>query len=409
MVAFAAACGGTLPQSLSPQGEPTDASTPAKPVHEVEDAGSAADAGAPPTVVVDAGVAVPDAGLPVDAGPVPMPDPTPDAGAPAVDAGTPTVDAGTPAVDAGSPEDAGTPPAGPPDAGAPPPPPAGPHIGGCPSFPANHPLNRDISGDAVDARSAAWLATLGSSSLSLHPDFGAPQYGLPYTTVPASQSRVAMSFAYAAESDPGPYPYPPDLFIQGGPNGSGDRHAIVLDRDRCLLYETFDTRPSGGGFSAGSGAVFDLNTGASRPVGWTSATASGLPLLPALARPEEVLDEGEIRHALLFTAGWTAHSYVAPASHSSGTSSDPNAPPMGIRVRLKASFDTSHYKGTSLIILRALQRYGMVLVDNSPPGYFWSVAGAQSTRWVDSDLQPLKSVPADAFEAVAAGQVHAGQ
>jgi hypothetical protein len=290
-----------------------------------------------------------------------------------------------------------------------PPPQAGPHIGHCPSFPADHAVNRDVSSDAVDARSAAILQAMGADSLKLHPDFGAPQYGLPYATVPGTETRVPMTFTYATQSDPGPYPFPIDVPIQGGANSSGDRHAIVLDRDNCLLYETYDTWPSNGGFRAGSGALFDLSTGALRPDGWTSATASGLALLPGLARPEEVLDAGEIRHALLFSAGSTAHAYVHPATHSSGTSADPNAPPLGLRVRLRASFDLSNYRGSSLIILKALQRYGMLLVDNSQPGLFWSIAGAQSSRWNDSDLQQIKSVPASAFDVTQLGPIHQGQ
>jgi hypothetical protein len=312
-------------------------------------------------------------------------------------------------VDGGAPDagaDGGAPDAGAPDAGPVAQP--GPHVGDCPIFPPDNAFNRDISADPVDARSALLMAEMGSGSLYLHPDFGAAQYGLPYVVVPPTQSRVRMSFTYANESDPGPYPFPPDVPIQGGPTASGDRHAIVLEQGTCRLYETWSTYPAGGGFNAGSGALFDLTSNTLRPDGWTSATASGLPLFPGLARPEEVLDQGELRHALVFTAGPTAHSYVHPATHSSGTSSAAGAPPMGTRVRLRKDFDLSGYHGASLVILRGLQRYGMFVVDNAP-AIFWSVAGAQSSRWPDADLQQIKAVPVSAFEVVALGEIHPGQ
>ncbi|TMB11765.1 MAG: hypothetical protein E6J66_08195, partial [Deltaproteobacteria bacterium] len=184
------------------------------------------------------------------------------------------------------------------------------------------------AGDAgVDPHSADYLAFMGAGSLHLHPDFGG-QYGQPFVIVPADQPRVPMSFLYASQSEPGPYPFPQDVPIQA----NEDRHATVLVRDECRIYETYNTYASGSGFRADSGAIFDLVSGAPRPDGWTSATAAGLPILPGLARYDEAVEQGEIRHALAFTAGGTAHAYVAPATHSSGSTNAAYAPPMGLRV-----------------------------------------------------------------------------
>jgi hypothetical protein len=287
-----------------------------------------------------------------------------------------------------------------PDAGVPP---AGPSLAGCPMFPADDDWNRDVSADPVDPHSADYLAFMGAASLYLQPDFGA-LYGQPFMVVSATQPRVPMSFLYASQSDPGPYPFPPDLPIQA----NADRHATVLVAGECKIYETYNTSASGAGFHADSGAVFDLLSGLARPDGWTSATAAGLPILPGLARYDEAVEKGEILHALTFIAGGTAHAYVAPATHSSGTSNAPSAPPMGLRVRLRADFDLSRFKGASLAVLRAMQKYGMFLTD-SAGGQFWSVDGALDSRWPVQDLEQLKSVPASAFEVLKLGVVHSGQ
>ena len=279
----------------------------------------------------------------------------------------------------------------------------GPTLAGCPVFPAESAWNQDISGEPVDPHSADYLAYMGADSLYLQPDFGGP-YGQPYVVVPQTQPRVPMSFLYATQSEPGPYPFPPDVPIQA----NADRHATVLVQGECRIYETYNTYASGSGFHADSGAVFDLISGAPRPDGWTSATASGLPILPGLVRYEEAAVQGEIWHALSFVAGGTAHAYVAPATHSSGTSSAMYAPPMGLRVRLRADFDVSRFKGSSLAVLRALQKYGMFLTD-SAGGQFWAVDGAKDARWSIQDLDQLKSVPASAFEVVKLGAVHSGQ
>ena len=270
-------------------------------------------------------------------------------------------------------------------------------------FPLSNAWNRDVSGDPVDPHSADYLAFMGAGSLLLHPDFGG-QYGQPFVVVPGSQQPVTMTFLYASQSDPGPYPFPSNVPIQT----DTDHHATVLDSGACALYETYNTYAQGSGFHADSGARFDLVTGAPRPDGWTSATAAGLPILPGLARYDEAVEQGEIRHALAFVAGLTAHLYLDPATHSSGTSSATWAPPMGLRVRLRADFDLSNFKGASLVVLRALQRYGMFVTDTAG-GQFWSLAGAQDSRWSLQDLEQLKTVPASAFEVVEIGTVHTGQ
>src|SRR5467141_1943843 len=300
-------------------------------------------------------------------------------------------------VDAGTGPDAGSGP-GSPDGGAPLP--SGPTLAGCAMFPLDNEWNRDVSGDPVDPHSAEYLAFMGADSLHLQPDFGGP-YGQPFEVVPASQPRVPMSFLYVSQSDPGPYPFPPDLPIQA----NEDRHATVLSQEECKVYETYNTVPSGSGYHADSGAVFDLVAGSPRPDGWTAATASGLPILPGLVRYDEAVEQGEIRHALSFISGATPHAYVAPATHSSGTTNAQFAPPMGLRVRLRADFDLSGFHGASLVVLRALQKYGMFITD-SANAQFWAVDGAQDSRWSIQDLDQLKTVPASAFEAVKLGTLH---
>jgi hypothetical protein len=269
-------------------------------------------------------------------------------------------------------------------------------IAGCAVFPADNPWNRDVSRDPVDPRSDAYIASIGASRF-LHPDFGSdPTYGIPWTTVPGSQARVPMSFDYADESDPGPYPFPPDAPIESG----GDRHVLVVDRDACRLYETFDSHFNGSGWRCGSGAIFDLRSNRLRPAGWTSADAAGLPILPGLVRREEVKGASGIRHALRFTTRRTQRAYVAPATHFASSSTDANLPPMGLRLRLKSSFEVSRFRGDARVILTALQRYGMFLADN---GSDWFISGETNAAWDDSDLEQLKTVPGSAFEVVQAG------
>ena len=222
--------------------------------------------------------------------------------------------------------------------------------------------------------------------------------------VKGDQPRVPVSFYYEDESDPGPYPIPPNAPIEGGPYAIGDRHVIVVDEDNWMLYELFDARPIDGGrsWSAGSGAVFDMKTNSLRPEGWTSADAAGLPIFPGLVRYDEVVEQKAIRHALRFTCPTTRRAYVHPARHFASSRTDANLPPMGMRVRMKASFDISGYSPNVQVILRAMKTYGMFLADN---GSGWYVSGAPDSRWDDAELGALKRIPSTAFEVVRMGTV----
>lgn len=273
-----------------------------------------------------------------------------------------------------------------------------PTLAGCAAFPLDNPWNRDVASDPVDPSSDAYLRSMNAGSEFLHPDFGSnPDYGIPWISVPGDQPRVPVSFYYASESDPGPYPFPLDAPVEAG----GDRHVLVVDRVDCKLYEAFDCARSGPGWACGSGAIFDLRSNALRPDGWTSADGAGLPILPGLARLDEV-ERGEIRHALRFTVRRTQRAYVHPATHYASSDRDPSRPPMGLRVRLKAGFDTSAYTGASRVILTALKRYGMMVADN---GSDWFISGERNPRWNDDDLNQLKRVPASAFEVVRLGEI----
>lgn len=274
-----------------------------------------------------------------------------------------------------------------------------PTIAGCPVFPGDNPWNEDISNLPVDPNSANYIASINSTRRFLHADFGSdPAYGIPYAVVPASQAFVPITFtAYGDESDPGPYPIPPDAPVEAG----SDRHVLVLDSGNCHLYEMYNAvTNSGGGWSCDSGAVFDLRSDALRPDTWTSADAAGLPILAGLARYGEVT-AGVITHALRFTVAQTQNGFIHPATHQAGVN-DPNAPPMGLRLRLKASFDLSVFHGESLVILTALKKYGMFVADN---GSSWYISGATDPRWDDTDLDQLKTVPGSAFEVVQSGSI----
>jgi hypothetical protein len=264
-------------------------------------------------------------------------------------------------------------------------------------FPADNPWNRDVSRESVDPRSDAYIASMGLSRF-LHADFGSdPSYGIPWTTVPSTQARVPMSFDYADESDPGPYPFPPDAPVEAG----SDRHVLVVDRDECRLYETWSSQRQGAGWHCGSGAIFDLRSNALRPDGWTSADAAGLPILPGLVRLDEV-SSGQIRHALRFTTRRTQRAYAHPARHFASSSTDPDLPPMGLRVRLKSSYDISKFQGSARVILECLKRYGMILADN---GGDWFISGAPDARWNDDELNTLKTVMGSNFEVVRMGEI----
>lgn len=276
---------------------------------------------------------------------------------------------------------------------------AGASVGGCPLFPSDNAWRRDVSKDPVDPRSDDYIASIGARS-NVHPDFGSnPDYGIPYVVVPPTQPMVPITFTeYPDESDPGPYPVPLDARVESG----SDRHVLVAQQGTCKLFELYHARRNGDGWDAGSGAVWDLRSNKTRPPGWTSADAAGLPILPGLVRRDEV-EAGAIRHALRFTAPDTQAGYVDPARHLASDDTDPNLPPMGLRLRLKASYDISRFTGASLVVLRALKTYGMILADNGSPFY---ISGANDTGWDDDDLHQLKSVPGNAFEVVRHGTIH---
>jgi hypothetical protein len=275
----------------------------------------------------------------------------------------------------------------------------GPTIAGCPIFPADNPWNRDILAEPVDPNSEAYVASILADRTFLHADFGGGGvYGIPYIVVPASQPGVPVTFDYADESDPGPYPIPPNPPIEQ----ASDRHILVLQQGSCKLYELFAAERTASGWHAGSGAIFDLTSNVLRPEGWTSADAAGLPILPGLARYDEVA-AGEIRHALRFTVQRSQRAYIHPATHYASSLTDPNLPPMGLRLRLKASFDTSSFTGQARVILEALKRYGMIVADN---GSSWYISGASDPRWDDEDLNQLKRVPGSAFETIKVDRIY---
>jgi hypothetical protein len=282
---------------------------------------------------------------------------------------------------------------------------AGVSLNGRRVFPPDNPWNQDISREPVDPDSDQLIASIGTD-LSLHPDFGSTYegepWGIPYVVVPGNQPRVPVRFEYANESDPGPYPIPPDAPIEGGPNSRGDRHILVIDRDNWKLYELFAAYPEGGGWRAGSGAIFDLNTSLLRPAGWTSADAAGLPVFPGLVRYDEVMEQKAIRHALRFTVRRSRRGYVFPTRHFASRLTDPNLPPMGMRVRLKAGYDISGFPPPAQVILTALKRYGMFVADN---GGNWFLTGAPDPRWPDAQIDTLKRVKGRDFEVVRMGTV----
>jgi hypothetical protein len=285
---------------------------------------------------------------------------------------------------------------------------AGASLGGRRPFPGDNPWNQDVSNLPVDPNSALLIRSIGLDR-PLHPDFGADYlgrpFGIPYVVVPGTQPRVPVRFGYADQSDPGPYPIPPDAPIEGGPSGDGDRHILVIDRDNWKLYELYAAYPEGRGWHAGSGAIFDLNSDALRPAGWTSADAAGLPILPGLVRYDEVVEQGAIRHALRFTCRRTRCAYISPARHFASRLTDPALPPMGMRVRLRASYDISGFPLVARVILEVLQRHGMFLADN---GSDWFLSGAPDPRWDDEDLATLRRVKGRDFEVVRMGTITTG-
>jgi hypothetical protein len=280
-------------------------------------------------------------------------------------------------------------------------------LGGRAIFPADNAWNADISAEPVDPNSGTLIASCGASN-PLHPDFGtvyngAPN-GIPYVVVHGTQAAVPVTFdLYGDESDPGPYPIPAYAPIEGGAASSGDRHVLVADADHWMLYELWEAYPAttGAGWTAGSGAIFNLASDSLRPAGWTSADAAGLPILPGLVRYDEVVIHHAITHALRFTCPSTQNGYIAPARHSAGTANTA-LPPMGMRVRLKSSVNISGYSANVQVILRALQTYGMFVADN---GSAFFVSGAPDPRWDDSDLHTMTQVQGSDFEVVQMGTI----
>jgi hypothetical protein len=268
----------------------------------------------------------------------------------------------------------------------------------CEVFTADNHWHADIRDLPVHPRSQEWKKAMEAGSTLLHPDFGpsgGQPYGIPYDVVDASHDKVTVDFAYEDESDPGPYPFGPDITIEGG----SDRHALMVHADVCSLYELFDAHWNGGDPWAGSGAIFDLGSNALRPKGWTSADAAGLPIFAGLIRRDEV-EAGVIDHAIRVTADRTDRRYVWPARHQAGADDDPSLPPMGARFRLRGNFSLKGYSAETKVILRAMKVHGLILADN---GSNWFFGGASEHGWSTDVLDELKSIPAAAFQAVRSG------
>lgn len=271
----------------------------------------------------------------------------------------------------------------------------------CPMFPSSNVWNRPVSSLPVARDSATLIRSIGLDA-GLHPDFGSyAGYGIPYNVVTRSTAHVAVSFAYASESDRVRYPIPPRPKIEAG----SDRHMLLVDRDACRLYELYDAVHTAKGWHAGSGATWDLRSNALRPAGWTSADAAGLPILPGLVRYDEVA-AGRILHAIRFTAPRTRDAYVYPARHQAGDGTSAALPPMGLRVRLKASVDISGFGRQARIVLQALETYGMILADNGSP---WYITGAPDSRWDDDVLHELGRITGADFEVVDTSGLRNGQ
>jgi hypothetical protein len=280
---------------------------------------------------------------------------------------------------------------------------APPRLAGCPVFPADNTWNRRVDNLPAAKDSASIIASIGAEG-GLHPDFGSGRWegspiGIPYTIVTARQPKVRVSFGYADESDKGPYPIPRAVKTEGG----SDRHALIVDRSSCRLYELYALQRTAGGWHAGSGAIWSLRSNRLRPAGWTSADAAGLPILPGLARYDEVA-AGRIDHALRFTVDRTRRAYVYPARHYASDLTDPSLPPMGLRVRLRANYPTAGFPRQARVVLEALKRYGMIVADN---GSSWYITGAPDPRWLNDDLHTLGRVRGSDFEVVDSAAIHA--
>jgi hypothetical protein len=269
-------------------------------------------------------------------------------------------------------------------------------------FPSSNLWNTDISNAPVDPNSANYINYIGST-VPLHPDFGAGLYdgshnGIPYQIEAGSQPLVPVKLtAYGSQSDPGPMPIPANALIEGYPRpGNGDRHVLVLDQGGCWLYELYHARITDGAWSAGSSAIWDMTINEQRPYTWTSADAAGLPVFVGLVRYDEVA-AGAINHAVRFTIPTTQEAFTPPASHWASDVTDTNAPPMGMRMRLKASFDISGFSPANQVILTALQHYGMILADNGSAIY---ITGMPDPSWSNNDLHNLGNITAADFDVV---------
>ena len=265
----------------------------------------------------------------------------------------------------------------------------------CPIFPASFATNRPVTGLPVHPNSDAIIASVGPDT-GIHPDFG-KRYGIPFDRVTRRTPRARVSFEYADESDRVGYPIPRDVHIEGG----SDRHALLLDKGRCRLWELYALERRDGRWHAGSGATWDLRSKRLRPKGWTSADAAGLPIYPLLARYGEART-GRIRHALRVTFSETRRAYVYPARHHASDSGDRSLPRMGERLRLKRSFDVSTLPRQARIVARAMQVYGLIVADN---GSDWFVTGAPDRRWNDEALRLLNRIEGRQFEVVDASSL----
>jgi hypothetical protein len=276
-------------------------------------------------------------------------------------------------------------------------------------FQANSLWNTDISSAPLVSNSANIINYIGST-VTVHPDFGSGLYegssiGIPYQIVSGSQAKVNITLgAYGDESDPGPMPIPSNALIEGYPApGDGDRHVLVLDKDNCWLYEMYNSQElSLTNWSADSTAIWDMTINAQRPYTWTSADAAGLPIFPGLVRYDEVA-AGAINHAIRFTVPVSQQAFTAPATHWASSVTDTDAPPMGTRLRLQASFDISGFSQANQVILTALKKYGMILADNGSAIY---ISGAPDSRWNNDDLHNLSSLTGADFDVVTTGPVY---
>jgi hypothetical protein len=278
-----------------------------------------------------------------------------------------------------------------------------------PSLPTEAAWNQDVSKAPRDPRSSAYIAYIDAHGGDrLHPDFGSPRaYGFPYSVVVAGRRKLPIHYtAYGDESDPGPFPVPAQAPVEGGNGSDGDRHVLVVDRSACRLYELYRAFPAAKPhphWNADSGAEWDLRSAARRPDGWTSADAAGLPIFPGLVRYDEVA-AGHLDHAIRVTFESTRDAWVHPASHCAGDTSNPAAPPMGLRLRLRVGYGLGGFSGPAKTIALAMKRYGLIVADN---GSNWFFSGSSDRRWDDENLDQLKRIPGGAFEVVkSAAGVH---